>query len=357
MTGAFAFFGKKETIALKAMETYVNSSGGIGGRPLKFVVSDTGSSPVVALQVATQVLAQKRPPVVLGLEPGSIVLAIQPLTKNDTVIYSVSASARPPAGSYTFANELSTEDLIFAGVRFLNKRGLHRIGIIATTDVSGNDQVEQVTNHVKAPEMAGTSVVAVERYGLSDISVSSQLTRLRAAGVDVVWVGTGGTAFGTALHGITDLGWDVPVMTNAANLVREQMDQYKSFTPKEVYFTGGRFMSQSVERTRQVRAAQKVFYDALAKEGVAKPDFGTAVIWDPAMIVVTALRKFGPGMTAQQLHDYIETLHDFPGMNGMLDFRDGKQRGLGISGTLIVRWDAAHDDWVPVSEPGGNPLK
>ena len=75
------------------------------------------------------------------------------------------------------------------------------------------------------------------------------------------------------------------------------------------------------------------------------------------MVVVSALRKFGPSMTAKQLHDYIENLHGFAGTNGILDFRDGSQRGSGLNEVVMVRWDPAKDDWIPVSEPGGMPLR
>jgi hypothetical protein len=146
-------------------------------------------------------------------------------------------------------------------------------------------------------------------------------------------------------------------MTNAGNIIREQMDQYKTFMPKNVYFTGARFMSHAIAPSGPVKDAQTEFYDALRAEGVTKPDFGASPIWDQAWVVVSALRKYGVGMTAAQLHDYIEGLHDFPGIDGMMDFRSGNQRGLGLDATVIVRWDAAQDDWIAVSEPGGAPLK
>jgi branched-chain amino acid transport system substrate-binding protein len=356
LTGPFAFVGKKGAATLHAVETVVNATGGIGGRPIKFVVNDIQSSPVTAVQIATQLEATKHPPVIIGPEPGAAVLAMQPITKNDTVTYSLAASVHPPAGSYTFGNETSTEDLLFAGVRYLHRRGWNRIGLLATTDVTGNDQIEQVTAAAKTPEMAGTTIVGVERYAISDISVASQLARLKAAGADVVFVGTTGTGFGTALHGISDMGWDIPVMTNAGNIVREQMEQYRPFAPKQVYFTGARFMSHETGRG-PVQDAQRLFYGALRAEGVDKPDFITATAWDPAWVIVSALRKFGTSMTAAQLHEYMEGLHGFAGVNGMLDFRDGKQRGLGLDATLIVRWDDARDDWIAVSAPGGTPFK
>jgi branched-chain amino acid transport system substrate-binding protein len=357
LTGPFAFIGKKEAPTLHAVETVVNATGGIQGRPLRFVLNDIQSSPVVAVQLATQIINAKHPAVIMGPEPAAAVQAVVPLTKNDTVLYVLGASYHPAPRSFQFGNETSTLDLLVAGVRYLHKRGWNRVGMLATTDATGTDMIETVGSAMKAPEMSGISIVDVERFSITDISVASQLARLKAANVDVVFVGTTGTGFGTALHGIVDMGWDIPVMTNAGNMVREQMDQYRAFMPKEVYFAGDRFMSHPVERDRAVRDAQTRFLEALKNEGITKPDVITSVPWDPAWVVVSALRKFGPTMTAAQLHDYIENLHGFPGVKGILDFRNGNQRGLGMEATLVVRWDAAKDDWVPVSEPGGNPLK
>ena len=65
------------------------------------------------------------------------------------------------------------------------------------------------------------------------------------------------------------------VMTNAGNIVREQMEQYRAFAPKQVYFTGARFMSRESGRGA-VQDAQRIFYSSLRSEGVDKPDFITA---------------------------------------------------------------------------------
>jgi hypothetical protein len=62
---------------------------------------------------------------------------------------------------------------------------------------------------------------------------------------------------------------------------------------------------------------------------------------------VSALRKYGTTLTATQLHDYIESMYGFAGINGIIDFRDGSQRGLTPSAALVVRWDPAAKSWLP----------
>jgi hypothetical protein len=39
------------------------------------------------------------------------------------------------------------------------------------------------------------------------------------------------------------------------------------------------------------------------------------------------------------------------------DFSASPQRGLGLSDVVVTRWDAAKGTWIPLSKPGGEPLK
>ena len=39
----------------------------------------------------------------------------------------------------------------------------------------------------------------------------------------------------------------------------------------------------------------------------------------------------------------------------MMSYTDGSQRGIGVDGVVIVRWDEAKQTFVPMSNPGGLP--
>ena len=77
--------------------------------------------------------------------------------------------------------------------------------------------------------------------------------------------------------------------------------------------------------------------------------------WDPLMIVLSAYQKLGTNATADQMHDYIETLHGFAGVNGLYDFRDGGQRGIGSQAIVVDRWDPVKKTFLVLSRPGGSP--
>jgi branched-chain amino acid transport system substrate-binding protein len=62
----------------------------------------------------------------------------------------------------------------------------------------------------------------------------------------------------------------------------------------------------------------------------------------PAMIIVSALRKLGSDATAAQVHDYMENLRGWIGINGAYDFVAVPQRGLGLGFVVITRWNAGN---------------
>jgi len=346
LTGYLAFLGKQEASTLRGIEAIVNRTGGIQGRPIHFAIQDIQSNPVVAVQIGNQLLAQ-HVPVIIGPEQTGSVAALAPVLKDDVVMYSLSPSFHPPAGSYAFSVSASTRDLAVVGVRFLRQHSVRRIAVISSNDTAGSDNLEQTQYAVSQPENKGLEIVASEHFVISDVNVSAQVARIKASGAQAVYVQTAGSGFGTVLHSLYDAGVDLPVITNAANIVTAQMESYSAFAPKEVYFTGTRYAAQGAARPGPVKDAQTLYYHTMQTEGTPGLDIGPSLTWDAAWIVVDGLRKFGTSMTASQLHNYIENLHGFVGINGIMDFSDGSQRGLTERSVLVVRWDPTNKSWIP----------
>jgi branched-chain amino acid transport system substrate-binding protein len=358
LTGPLAFVGNSELEAIKALEPVVNASGGIHGRPVHFTTSDDQSQPAVAVQLASAVIA-KHVPVLLGPTLGASCLAIAPLIKPTAgpIDYCLAPTIHPPAGSYQFSGGASSRDYATETLVFAKAKGWKRIASLATTDAGSQDIETQFAQLLAEPRFAGMSIVAREHYNASDISVSSQLARIKAENPQMLLALPVGTATGTLLRGLSDTGMtDLPVMTNNGNLLRAQLAQYAPIMPKQIYFSAPRFYSYDVSRPGPVRDAQTAFYRAMKAAGVPEPDTGNNFGWDPGMLVITALRKLPPGADAEQVHNYLESLSGYAGINGLYDFRDGSQRGQTVSNTVIVQWDAAKKRVVTVSEYGGKPL-
>ena len=353
-TGQGAFVGKSQPLAIQAAEDVVNRGGGINGRPVHFVIQDDQTDPALAVQLYNGILA-KHVPVVIGPGFSAPCFAVLPLVKTEIVQYCLAPSIHPPAGAYSFSGSVSTKDLAAAGLRYFRQRGWTKIAVIDTTDATGQDGDQIFKENLELPENKDFKVVAFEHYAPADVTVAAQISRIKASGAQAIYSWVTGTPFGTLLHSVYDSGLDIPIITNAGNISNTQMSQYINFLPKEIYFTGLRFLGHNTIGPGPVRNVQNQFYSALRAKGI-EPDLLYSIAWDPVMVVVDALRHVGTDASAKQVHDYIEQLHSFPGINGIIDFRDGGQRGLTASAALIVRWNPTTKEWIPVSKPGGSPL-
>jgi branched-chain amino acid transport system substrate-binding protein len=352
LTGYLSFYSKSQLQVFTAIESSVNQTGGIQGRPVHFVIQDDQSDPKVDVELANQIIA-KGVPVMLGPTNTSQCNALIPLVKNGPVIYCFTPGPHPPPGGFAFAFGSTSKYVISASMRYFHDIGLRKIAAIVTTDATGQEGDQAIAAAIaEHPDM---QIVDEEHFNPDDITVAAQITRIQGANPQALIVYTTGKPFGTALRSIKDAGLAIPIFSTNGNLTYAQMQQYAQILPKDLVFPGGPFHAPA-QYHRGQRAAIDTFYRELASLG-AKPDWGHNNCWDPTMIVMSALRKFGPAATAAQIRSYIANLQGFPGINGDYDFKAEPQRGLQRDATVMVKWDATKNDWYAVSRAGGAPLK
>jgi branched-chain amino acid transport system substrate-binding protein len=352
ITGTFAFIGTTHVKELTVLEGIVNKEGGIQGRPVNFIFHDDTSNPEVSLQIHQTILA-KHPAVVLGSSLGALCQATTPLyLTNGPVNYCFSPVIPTTKDSYVFSGSVGGRDLIKATIRYFRGKGWKKFATLNTTDASGQIADRDIAFILGLPEFKDMSLVTAEHFGNLDTSVTAQVSKIKALDPQAMIIWAPGTALGTALHAVSDVGLDVPIATTSANMIVPQMKSYASFIPKTVLFQGVGYVAGAAHKDSPAMA---MYVNGMKDNGMLQ-DFQTGIAWDPAMIVIDALKKLGPNATAKQLHDYIENLHDYTGITGTYDFRDGSQRGIGVDATLIMKWEPDKADFVTVSKPGGNPL-
>jgi branched-chain amino acid transport system substrate-binding protein len=354
LTGYLAFIGKEQERALRLLENAVNDDGGIGGRPVKFLVSDDETSVQTAVQLASQVIAVGKSPVLLGPLATAACDAIYATLKNGPVLYCFAPAFEPSRNTNGFTMGVTSNDFAVAMLRYARLRGFKRVANFSTFDVAGQANDKSLTAALSLPENRDVQIVANEHFGVADISVAGQLAKIRAANPQIVIVWTTGTPLGTALRGLHDAGYDIPVLTSPGNMTYTQMAAYAPFMPKELLFPGYRALTRNSVGPGPIRDIQSKYFAAFAAQGV-KPTLPDLITWEPGLIVIDTLRHIGPNGTGAAAAAYINGLHGFAGLNGIYDFRDGSQRGIGMNAMVIDRWDPHSNDFVAVSKPGAYP--
>ncbi len=356
LTGNVAFVGTTQQQALKAVEAYINQNGGINGRPLSFAIADDQSNAQTAVQLARAIVA-KGAPIILGPSGPAGCAAIAPLVAQEgPVLYCLTNGGDPVTGGYEFLTLISYEAQFAVTVRYFRERGFKRIASIFSNDAGGQGAEKAFAAALALPENASIQVVAREHFAPPDLTVTAQMTRIKATNPEALVAWATGPPTGTLFHGAQDVGIDLPTVTSPGNLTAAFFKQYAALLPTNLYFAAVPYYASNTPSTPATKTALATLTNSLAAAG-AKPDMLQISAWDPAMLLVDALRELGADATAPKLRTYLVGLRGWTGADGPYDFRTNPQRGVGESNVVMVRWDAQRSVGVGVSRLGGAPLR
>jgi branched-chain amino acid transport system substrate-binding protein len=358
LTGGGAFLGKAEQDSIQVAQKVINQDGGIHGKKLNVIFHDDHSSPQVAVQLTTEVIAT-HPAVILGSTVSGLCNAMAPLVKQGPVMYCFSPSIRAEPGGYVFTAQIDSHDQQRALLTYFRDKGWRRIALITTTDASGQDAEASVTSLVKEPDFKDMVLVANVHFAPSDVTVSAQIETIRAGEPQAVvsWATTAAGA--TVFRGMKQAGLDVPTAASGSNMTVQQMTDYAPFLPSQVLFGVGEWAANGDPRlsvTPEVAAQQKLFFASMKSIGIY-PGSGEELGWEPIRVAAAALNQLPAGADARQLHDFLVGWEGHVGAEGRYDFKKTPQRGLNIDNAIVVRWDAATKEWHLVSNLRGTPIE
>jgi branched-chain amino acid transport system substrate-binding protein len=217
LTGGAAFLGQGEQVTLGIVEKVVNASGGIHGRPVHFVIHDDQTSPQLGVQLANEILEQK-PVVMMGSSLVATCRAIEPLMSNGPVEYCFSLGVHPEAGSYVFTASVSTLDLATSLIGYYRLKGWTKIGLIFSTDATGQDAENGIKSILALPENKDMTVVDTAHFNTTDLSVAAQMAKIKTLGAQAMIAWTTGAPIATIFRGIQEVGLDIPVGTTDGNM-------------------------------------------------------------------------------------------------------------------------------------------
>jgi branched-chain amino acid transport system substrate-binding protein len=355
LTGGAAFLGKAEQDALQRYEKVVAATGGVHGKTVRFVFRDDQSSPQIAVQLLNEAKSSNSP-VILGSALSALCNAMIPLVRRGPVMYCFSPSIEMPKDGYVFSSGVSVPSLAGALLRYFEARGWKKLAIITSSDATGQDAQKNLKALIESGEFKDLTVVENVQFNPTDVGVSAQIQRIKGANPDVLIMWASGAPAGTVFRGIRDAGLEIPVSSPNSNMTYAQMGQYAQFLPNELYVPTSAWPKTDQPEPASVKAAKDTFFKAYEGSNI-KPDAPSTFAWDPAVMVVEALRKLKPDATAEDLRDYLASSQSFDGINGRYDFKQVPYRGIDRKNVIVTRWDAKAEVWIPVSEPLGVPFK
>lgn len=359
VTGQAATLAQTEKKSLGVYVKNLNAHGGINGHPLKLNIQDDENNPKLSVQIMTRLNSQ-HVPVVIGPTLGETAAPDEAIFKNGpTVDYALTpAFAPPPFGSYVFSAALGFGSAAQATLNYIESKGWTRIAFLDSTDTSGHSADLAFQAALKMPQYKNLQVVTWQHFAVSDVSVAAQMSVITSKNPQILIAFATGAPFGTVVKGVVNSGFSKPVLTDDGNMTYAELDRFPTMPSGGLYMSSGAWDAANV-LTGKEKAVDQQFLDLMKQAGI-KPDVGSVLPWDPVSIVVSALKKYGVNATGKQIHQYIESQTDYPGVMGMYNFSlntiDSRQRGLSTASDFIYKWISSSKGWQVVSHAGGKTL-
>jgi branched-chain amino acid transport system substrate-binding protein len=231
-TGGSSSMGVSMRDAVKLAVAEVNKNGGVLGRPLQLVERDDEAKNEVGVQVAQELINKEHVAATLGFINTGVALASQrfyeeaeiPVINNVATGTVITEQFKKPDYDNNYIFRTSAYDAIQASMmtdEAVKNRGYKKIAILADSTNYGQLGREDLE---KSLDKLGIKPVAVEKFNIKDVDMTSQLLRAKESGAEVLLCYGIGPELAQIANGRVKLGWDVPMITSWPSSMQSFID-------------------------------------------------------------------------------------------------------------------------------------
>ena len=294
-TGGSASMGVSMRDGVRLAAKEINAAGGINGNKIVLVERDDEAKNERGVQIAQELINNEKVVATLGYINTGVALASQRFYQdakipvmNNVATGSILTKQFPNAPeNYVFRN--AAPDNIQAPLiakEAVEKRGLKKVAILADSTNYGQLGREDLEKALKG---YGVTPVAVEKFNIGDVDMTSQLLKAKNAGADVILTYAIGPELAQIANGMAKLGWKKP-------MIGSWTLSMASFIDTAGKNGNGATMPQTYIQTPSTTAKRKAFQAAYLSEfkpknnNIASP-VSAAQGYDSVYLLAAAIKQ------------------------------------------------------------------
>lgn len=215
--------GQAAVIGMQAAIDDINAAGGVLGRKLALVVRDDTSQPPKSIQNMSDLIDNEKVAAVFGPTNSGNAMAWRhiPNQKKIPVIGNVGSGTditkpmSPAADNYMFRVSMVDREQVAALMAYVKKSSATSrvVGLMAETTGYGQGGLKDME---EIAALQGIKPAAIERFGVGDTDMTSQLNKMKAAKVDTVVVWAQGTPIAQLIRSMEKINYFPAVLTSWA---------------------------------------------------------------------------------------------------------------------------------------------
>jgi branched-chain amino acid transport system substrate-binding protein len=297
LSGQSARAGEAITRGLSVAIDEINAGGGILGRKLELVRRDDEATPAKGVIAARELLFREKVAVLFGGLDTPVSLAIVPIVNDQKIPFMGPWAAGTPItkngakDNYVFrvsaVDEIVNKAMLQYSQKVFNAKNC---GMILVNNPWGESNEKGLHAALGAK---GMKPAGVEKFEGNDIDVVPQLTRLKEAGADCLFlVGNVGPS-AQVVKSLDRMGWKPPIVSHWGP-AGGRFTELAGPSAKEVHFVQTySFFGKQSPVGEKVLAALKKKYSDIKGPGDVTPAVGVANAYDAMMLTAMAIRNAG----------------------------------------------------------------
>ena len=190
LSGAVAVYGVECTNGVNLAVEEINAAGGINGKKIVYIAEDDEGDPAKSVNAYKKLTTQNGIRMIIGSLTSGCTIALTASAQAQGVIQiapAATAEAVTDAGNYIFRTCFIDPFQGSIGGKFAAVN-LNKKNAAILYDIGNDYSVGLKENFVKEFEKYGGIIVALESYSTGDKDFNAQLTKIKAANPDVVYL-------------------------------------------------------------------------------------------------------------------------------------------------------------------------
>ena len=297
MSGQSAKSGEAIVRGLSVALDEINAKGGLLGKKVELVVRDDESNPAKGAVAARELVQREKVAALFGGLDTPVSLAIVPFANQSKVPFMGVWAAGTPitrngaAENYVFrvsaVDALVDKALVDYAVK---KYAAKKPGMILINNPWGESNENGLKAALAAKNMP---YAAIEKFQDADVDVVPQLTRLKQAGADVLFLVANVAPSSQVVKSLDRMGWEVPVVSHWGPAGGRFSELAGPSAAKVHFIQTYSFSGKLSPKGEQVLAALKKKYPEIKSLADITPAVGIANAYDAMHLVGLAVEKAG----------------------------------------------------------------
>lgn len=320
----------------------------VEGQTIEYIVLDDGTDTTTAVRNMRKLITEDNVDVIVGtsVSPGSLAM-VDVAGETRTPMISVAANARivePVEGAREWVFKTPQNDQLMADAlaEAMVKQDVKTLGFIGYNDAYGEGWLAVMT---EAAESRGIKMVAVERYGRTDTSVTGQALKLIAANPDGILVAGSGTPVALPQGELKSRGYKGIMYQTHGAANNDVLRVCGKDCEGMILPAGPLLVADQLPDDNPVKASAleyKSKYEAEYGEGTINTFGGH--MWDAGMLIAAAIpdalttgAKPGTPEFRQALRDALEQVTDLSVSQGVINMSPDDHAGFDERARVMVK--------------------